>query len=444
MYWRNLRVWMFAAAAVALTGCSEIDDLLGNKGGPKLLGARISVLLADDAARADPGISDLAVILPRPIVNNSWPQQGGFANHSMQHLSLGDLPSPVWSADAGSGSDDDAPILSGPVTNDGLVYTMDADAVVTAHSAVDGRLVWRADIEPPEEDDGNWGGGLAVDEGLVFAATGFAQVVALAADSGQEVWRTNVSGPMRAAPTAFNGRVFAVTKDNQLFALNAKDGETLWSHTGFEETAGLIGSASPAVDGGIVVVPYSSGEIFALRVENGRQLWGENLAAIRRADAVSALADIRGRPVIDRDRVYAISHSGRMVAIDLPTGRRIWEASLGGVNQPWVAGDFIFVLTTDALVAALTTRDGRIRWLTPIGLFEDPEDRRGRINWSGPVLAGDRLIVSGSHGIALSLSPYTGDIIGELEMPDAVSLSPAIANETLYFLTDEARLIAYR
>jgi outer membrane protein assembly factor BamB len=117
---------------------------------------------------------------------------------------------------------------------------------------------------------------------------------------------------------------------------------------------------------------------------------------------------------------------------------------LGGVNQPWVAGDFIFVLTTDALVAALTTRDGRIRWLTPIGLFEDPEDRRGRINWSGPVLAGDRLIVSGSHGIALSLSPYTGDIIGELEMPDAVSLSPAIANETLYFLTDEARLVAYR
>ena len=67
-----------------------------------------------------------------------------------------------------------------------------------------------------------------------------------------------------------------------------------------------------------------------------------------------------------------------------------------------------------------------------------------RINWSGPVLAGDRLIVSGSHGVALSLSPYTGEIIGQQKMPDAVSLSPAISNETLYFLTDEARLVAYR
>lgn len=444
MNWRGMRLGMFAAAAILLTGCETLDDVLGNREGPRLPGARVSVLLANNATRVDPGISDLAVKLPRPIANTEWPQQGGYANHAMHHLALGDAPRLAWSVDAGAGSDDGAPILSGPVISNGIVYTMDADAVVAAHTASDGRLLWRADIEPLDEDDGNWGGGLAVDQGMVFAATGFAQVVALTADGGQEVWRADVSGPLRAAPTVFDGRVFAVTKDNQLFALNAKTGDLLWSHTGFEETAGLIGSASPAVDGDIVVVPYSSGEIFALRVENGRQLWGENLAAIRRVDAVSALADIRGRPVIDRGRVYAISHSGRMVAIDLPTGRRLWEAPLGGVNQPWVAGDFIFVLTSDALVAAITARDGRIRWLTPIGLYENPEKRRGRINWSGPVLVGDRLIVSGSNGVALTLSPYTGDIIGELKMPDGVSLSPAVANKTLYFLTDEARLVAYR
>ncbi len=444
MNWRGMRLGMFAAVAILLTGCDTIDDVLGNREGPKLPGTRITVLLANNTVRADPGISDLAVQLPRPFTNNAWPQQGGFANHAMHHLALGDSLRLAWSADAGSGSDDDAPILSGPVISNGIVYTMDAAAVVAAHTAGDGRLIWRTDIEPREEDDGSWGGGLAVDQGMVFAATGFAQVVALTADSGQEVWRADVSGPMRAAPTAFDGRVFAVTKDNQLFALNAKTGDILWSHTGFEEIAGLIGSASPAVDGNIVVVPYSSGEVFALRVENGRQLWVENLAAIRRADAVSALADIRGRPVIDRNKVYAISHSGRMVAIDLPTGRRLWEVSLGGVNQPWVAGDFVFVLTTDATVAAITARDGRIRWITPIGLYENPEKRRGRINWSGPVLVGDRLIVSGSNGVTLTLSPYTGAIVGEQDMPDAVSLSPAVANETLYFLTDEARLVAYR
>lgn len=437
-------VAMLAAAAAMLAACDTIDDLLGARDGPPLPGTRVPVLLSDDSVQADSSIADLAIRLPRPIVNLDWPQQGGFANHAMHHLALSELPRRAWSVDAGSGSDDDAPILSSPVVDGGRIFTLDADAVVGAFDAKSGKRLWRTDIAPEEEDDGNWGGGLAVEGGRVFAATGFAQVVALDAASGAVLWRTPVSGPMRAAPTAYNGRVYAVTKDNQLTALNAEDGAILWSHTGIEETAGLLGSASPAVDGDIVVVPYSSGELFALRAENGRQLWADNLAAIRRVDAVSALADIRGRPVIDRGRVYAISHSGRMVAIDLPTGRRIWEASLGGVNQPWIAGEFLFVLTSDGQVAAVTARDGRIRWITPIGLYENPERRRDRIVWSGPVLAGDRLIVSGSHGRALSLSPYTGDILGDQSMPDAVSLSPVVADQTLYFLTDEAQLVAYR
>ncbi len=190
-----------------------------------------------------------------------------------------------------------------------------------------------------------------------------------------------------------------------------------WTHTGIEETAGLVGSASPAVDGDIVIVPYSSGEIFALRAENGRQLWSDNLAAIRRADAVSALADIRGRPVVDRGRVYAISHSGRMVAIDLASGRRLWEAELGGVNQPWIAGRFLYVVTTEGNVVALVAENGLVRWVMPLGRYEDPEDREGLLRWSGPVLASDRLIVTGSQGVAVALSPYTGRLSARLICP---------------------------
>ena len=53
----------------------------------------------------------------------------------------------------------------------------------------------------------------------------------------------------------------------------------LWSHNGIPETAGLLGGASPAVEGEIVIVAYTSGELFALRVENGRAVWSDNLAS---------------------------------------------------------------------------------------------------------------------------------------------------------------------
>jgi hypothetical protein len=60
------------------------------------------------------------------------------------------------------------------------------------------------------------------------------------------------------------------------------------------------------------------------------------------------------------------------------------------------------------------------------------------------VLAGDRLVVAGSNGEILSLSPYTGKILGRVNAPDGVSAPLAVAGNTLYVLTDGGRLLAMR
>ena len=76
--------------------------------------------------------------------------------------------------------------------------------------------------------------------------------------------------------------------------------------------------------------------------------------------------------------------------------------------------------------------------------WEDPEDKTGHILWTGPLLGSDRLVVAGSHGQALAVSPYSGKILGAAEMPDSVSIAPVAAGGTLYFLSDDAELVAYR
>ena len=288
------------------------------------------------------------------------------------------------------------------------------------------------------------GGGVAFADGRLLATTGYGELLSLDPKSGAISWRTRVPGPVRAAPTVINNRVFVVTVDNQLIAYSANDGATLWTHTGILETAGLLGAASPAADGSIVAVPYSSGELFALRAENGRVAWSDNLAAVRRAGALSNLADIRGMPVIDRGLVMAVSHSGRMVAIDERSGGRAWEQEIGGVDTPWVAGDFIFVLSNDGEVIALTRQSGRIRWVAPLARYEDPQDRTGPIIWNGPVLAGGRLWVANSVGELVSLSTENGQEQQRLELPGGAFIAPVVADNTLYVLTDDGTLVAYR
>ncbi len=109
--------------------------------------------------------------------------------------------------------------------------------------------------------------------------------------------------------------------------------------------------------------------------------------------ALSDLDDVAGRPVIDRDMVFAISHSGTMVAINLDSGQRVWSRDIGGIQTPWVAGDFLYVLTTENMILCLQRKDGRVKWVHQLPRWEDPDDKDEPIVWSGPVLVSDRLVV---------------------------------------------------
>lgn len=433
------------AALLLLSGCGVLPDWLGaGETDPPLPGQRVSILALDRGLAPDPAIADLQVRLPQPYLNESWPQAGGTSAHAMQHLQLGEKLKTVWRSDIGKGSGDDRRILSQPVVVNGTVYTLDARSVVSAFDSASGRRLWDVDLEIEAEEDGYFGGGLAYEDGRLFVTTGFAMIFALDARTGEILWQQRVAGPMRAAPAVSGGRVFVTTLDSRTFALAADNGRRLWDHTGIQEIAGLLGGASPAVAGSVVIVPYSSGELYALLVDNGRQLWGDSLTAANRFDPLANLAQIRGMPVIDRGLVLAIGHAGRMVAIDVRRGARAWERQIGGVQMPWPAGDFIFVLTNDSQVICLTRRSGRVRWVRALPRFEDPEDLEDPINWFGPVLAGDRLIVAASTGEAVSISPYTGDVMGYMDLPGAPAVAPVVANSTLYFLTEDAKLVAVR
>jgi outer membrane protein assembly factor BamB len=431
--------------ALGLSGCGA-DSWFGSSDAPPLPGERTAVL-SQERGLAEAARDREEVILPAPEPNVDWPQSGGYSHHAMQHMVVGDALQPVWRTSIGAGKASRDRQLSGPVVADGRLFTIDREATVRAFNAETGEQLWSVDLPDPdeEEDDGALlGGGVAFDKGRVFATTGFAKVVALRADTGAELWRVAVDAPMRAAPAVNSGRVIVQTVDNQTVALSAVDGRKLWTHSGAPETASLLGSPTAAIDQGIVVVPYSSGELFALRLETGSEVWTDSVTAARRTDAVGTLRDIRANPVIDGNRLFVIGNSGLMAAMDLRSGARAWTLRVAGTQQPWLAGDVIFLVSEEAEVAAVNAFTGGILWTTPLPRWENPDDLSDPIIWTGPILASDRLIVGSSDGYAYALSPYDGRVMGRIELPDAMASAPIVANNTLYFLTTDGDLVAYR
>lgn len=431
------------AALTMLAACTE--QWLGDTQDPPLPGERISIMLLDDAITADPALAELEVRLPAPRSNADWPQSMGNAQHTAEHVELGDDLSVAWQTSIGQGNGDGGRILSPPVINEQRVYTIDSAGTVAAWDQASGQSIWRTEPQDLEETDRLRGGGLAASNGWVFVTTGVGTVLGLNAATGEEVWRRPLQSPIRTAPTVIGGIVLALTSLNQLVALDGNSGAVLWQHVGFFEQAAILGGAAPAADGQLVVVAYSSGQLFALELETGREVWNETLLRPRRTLAIGAINDITGAPVISNGQVFVAGNGGEMAAIDLFAGIRNWEIELTSLQSPWVAGNFVYVLTDRNEVVCLLVDAPRARWISPLERLVDPENPDSRrVFWAGPVLAGDRLILTGSTGEAVTLSPYTGEILGRVSLPGPTSLPPVVADGTLYFLTDAGQLVAYR
>lgn len=424
--------------AVSVSGCDWFD-----KKKTPLPGERVAVFTERREIEAEGDAPPVTV--PAPAVNDSWPEAGGYPNNDMQHLAVGATPRVIWSVDIGAGTNSDRVITAPPVVAENMVFVKDALSTVTALRADTGEKVWSVTLKPEKaRDSDEFGGGLSYYGGRLFVTTGFAMVYALEAATGKELWNSHVSAPVRGAPLAFQDRVISISIDNVVHGMAAVDGADLWSFNGLQEVAGYVGSNSPGGAGQIVVVPLTSGELVSLNVQNGRSNWNESLVGRNRESrAFGNIVDIRGRPVIDRNLVFAMGSAGTLAAVDLQSGARRWERNVGGSQTPWVAGQYVFIVSNSSDVAALARETGKVRWVTPLTQYLD-EKRKKPILWGGPVLAGDRLLVVGTTGEMLAISPYTGDIMGKLDLKAPVRLSPVVANQTIYVLSDTGRVIALR
>lgn len=419
---------------------------------------RISILALENTLEADPRYIGQPINIPPSYKNVSWPQPGGEADHTLHHLAAPLEFERLWKVDIGAASSHRSRLTSPPVVADGKVFVADAEAKVTAYDVANGAELWRTQLTPDVKEkfrirdmldrskasEIGFGGGVAYDSGQVFLTSGFGFVAALDGATGEQLWQYKASAPVRTPPTAYRGAIYFVTNLNEFVALDAKTGERQWNFQSFEEPARILSSASPAAAGDLVVAPFSSGELVAFLAGSGRAVWNDTLARNTSLTALSSLNDIAGSPVIDRGLVYVVSHAGRLAAIDIRSGDRVWEAPIASLQMPWVAGEYIFLISVDAELVAINRTDGAVLWVSKLRRYKKEKKRKGRIAWAGPVLAGDHLVLVSSIGELVKVSPLDGSVVETIEISDGSVVSPIVADETVFILTEEGKLLALK
>jgi len=465
-FMRGMWQSMAVASMLCLTACSDGGWFSSDDDEVRLSGDRISVLAHRTTLEPSVNSDDISVTLPPYVTNMQWNLQ---RIPPIQHPALPEKLAAGDVIDVGDSAEGGSRLSATPVIANGLIYVIDGAGEVTARSA-DGdvrEVVWKRPLDVIDENNevlgfslGNrqrtfLGGNIAYGNETLFATTGRGNVYALEAKTGDVRWVRSVKLPVRSAPVVYNDMVLLITAENRLYALDRYTGKTRWTHEGLKESTSFLGAAAPVAADGVVVVPYSSGEIYGLRAENGQRLWSDSLVSRRTVrSSLFSLKDIDATPVIAEGRVYAVGNDGVLKAYDLITGRVQWAQEVSGLQMPWVAGDFLFLLTTDNELVCVNTPDGRIKWVTQLPRYDasgfswgskSSESESGeRIVWTGPVLARDRLFVVGSHGKMAVLLPYTGKIREYVDIPDETYLSPSVAANRMYVLSNNAQMLTLR
>lgn len=412
---------------------------------PKIIGLQVPVLpdTGSLAVAADaPGVS-----LPPARALASWPQPLANAAHAPGNVAGPTGLSPHWTASVGMGGGFRQPLLASPVMAQGMVFTLDANATVSAFSAADGSRVWHAATRPPHTSEQNIGGGLAYDGGRLFVSTGYGQLIAMDAGSGKVLWRQTLDYPARTAPMIAESLVALITQNDLLVTFDAHSGTPGWRFTGEVGTPGSTAVAvtgAPAFADGIIVAGFASGSLAALDANSGTPVWEQSYASAFGQASSLDFSDIVGAPVIANGVVYAISLGNTVMAVDLHSGAKVWTHSASGTQAFCLAGDFAFLLDHTQTLFAIHADDGLVSWALQMRPFHNMKKKTGPVQWAGPVMVNGMLVLTSNDGEIAFVDAVQGALKTTAKLAGKVAdLPPIAAGGLLLQLTRDGKLTAY-
>jgi outer membrane protein assembly factor BamB len=336
----------------------------------------------------------------------------------------------VWGRDSGDGTDGQFVKLV-PALVDGRIYVADRDGTVWALELETGKLIWRSKTGLAISAATGVGGGLV----LVGSSEG--QLAALDAETGEQRWRVDVTSEVLSVPQIYEDTVIIQTVDGAISALSTQDGQRRWIYNRSVPVLTLRGTSTPFVGGGVVLAGFANGEMVALEVATGREVWQTAVAVPHGRTELQRIVDVDANPVVDQGLLYAASYQGRLVAVSLQDGHVLWNRDMSTYAGMAVDSSQVFVTDADSEVWAIDRRTGRSLW--------KQADLRRR-SLTGPTVIDDYVAVGDFEGYLHLLSRSDGSIVGR-ERVDSEGIQAApvvVSGDRLLVLGAGGELVLYK
>ena len=309
-----------------------------------------------------------------------------------------------------------------PYITDTRVYLCDAEGRVEAWQREDGSQLWSVNLKE------NLSGGVNGGEGIIAIGSENGEVIALGADDGEERWRAKVPSEVMSISEAKYGVITIRTNDNKVHALNLNSGTVNWSAGKDAPALTLRGASQPKVVGDVVLVGFDDGKLMAINIRNGEPLWEVPVSTPKGRSELERMSDVDGVFAYLDGIVYAASFNGRVVAIDLDTGKFLWSKDISSYAGLSVDRDRVYITDADDSIWGLDITSGATLWRQDKLLYRE---------LTAPQVMGNYIVVGDYKGYLHWLSKEEGKIIGRDDVAgEAIEVAPIIIDGRAYVLAN--------
>jgi outer membrane protein assembly factor BamB len=418
---------------VAYQWRSSLDGLLSTKARFNIttltLGAhRISFRIQDDNWTWSGWETATIEILP----SAEWPMFKKDTSH--RGFSEGEAPltkTVVWEAHLGNQIDSSPVVYQGMVfvgtRTNGAFYALDIDT---------GARKWDY-----QDNYGNMGTPACAD-GMVFVCDDSGHTIAFDADPSDgidegiidsggtnldKIWEYQ-SSSIWGSPTVAAGKVLVPVKGNAtIFALDEFTGVPVWKYSLPDPNNSSIWN-TPAVESGLVMFGSNNYRFYALDIETGREVW--NFTAGDKLRESSAC--------VFGGAVYFGSWDKRLYALNLNNGTQKWNSTTGGAidSSPAVDNGRVLFGSSDWTFRALDAETGQEIWTCgTIG---------GEIVSSAAV-GGGLVFFAALDGRIYALNESTGRTVWTYDRSagQGIRSSPALVDGRLFIGLENGTVLAF-
>lgn len=335
----------------------------------------------------------------------------------------------IWQANTGNGNANKDIILQ-PIVNQGEVYTVSNNGVVASHNALTGVLNWQSLLRIKISASP------AFCNNKIFIGSMNGILVALDASNGDKLWTINLSSSLQTPVTCDGDSIIISTHDGVIKKYNIETTKTQWSQKIVIPQLVLMGNSRPTIHNNIVYAGFANGELWAFDNITGNKIWDKSIATAGIGHSLNQLVDINSSPLVFNKQLVIGSYNGNLMSVNLSDEEINWETAIS-IDKNFTSDDLrLFVVSTSSELIAVDKLSGTRLWTQNLLKYRA---------LSTPVVYDNMLITGDYSGYLHFFDVNSGDYLGRYRVSKSgISSSPVVYKDIVISQDNSGNIVAFK